>query len=124
MGHAAVQEGFCFLRPLQSEYKFRSCALCADHIDVLFVGFQDLPDNGKSKPGAMLVFISGGIGFVETVENLWYLIGRDPLTMVFDGYKHIFSLPGSGDSDERMGGAEFNGIIQQEIHYLQDYYFV
>ena len=113
---------FSLLRPFQSKHKFGSYALCADHIDILFVSSQDFPNNGKPKPGAVFVFVSGGIGFVETVENLRDLIGRDPLAVVFDGYKHIFSFPGSGDGDRRMGRTEFNGIVQQVIDYLLDFY--
>ena len=58
---------FCFF---QGKNKFCSHANSADHIDILFVGVDDLFHNSESKAGSLTVFSTGDISFIKSLPDL------------------------------------------------------
>lgn len=115
---------FFVLCPIQRENKFGTHILRADYVDILAVGLNDLTHDGQPQTGTLLVLAAGDVGLVKSVPDLWYLIRRNADAVISDGDKDVLHLPGGGYGDGGVGITEFNGIIQQIVNDLLDFFFV
>ena len=67
-------------------------AILAGDGDVFLVGVEDGFDDVQAQPHAVLVGGAGGVGLVETVENVGELLGGDGLPFVADGDVRLAGL--------------------------------
>ena len=108
----------------QCKDKFGTNAFGADHIQILFVGGDDLLADGQTQSGSQFVFSTGEICFIKTLKDFSQIIFGYSDTGIFYGHKYPVSFFPGGDKDRRTFVTEFDSVIHKVVKNLLDLVFV
>ena len=112
--------GFLFRTFGQGKDELCTNSLCTDNIDILFVGVDDLFDNGEAQAGAFPVLSSGRINFIKTVPDFRQVHFGNTAAHIFYRDKNSLMLQRRFNLDHRIFRTEFNGVIDKIIQHLLD----